>query len=95
MKMKLLHLSNSWDMQQVKCLPNKLKRNHAFIGDTIQFERNDLTISGVVETYREHTVLVTISDLDAARLRLESPITLVNHKNYTVIHHSTELKREG
>ncbi|MEB2280215.1 YkvS family protein [Lysinibacillus xylanilyticus] len=76
----MLHLSNSWDMQQVKCLPKKLKRNHASHRDTIEFERNGLTIQGLVATYREHTVLVSISDSDAAKLHLESPITLVNHK---------------
>ncbi|MGE7917061.1 DUF2187 family protein [Lysinibacillus xylanilyticus] len=82
-------------MQQVKCLPKKLKRNHASPGDTIEFERNGLTIQGVVATYREHTVLVSICDSDAAKLHLESPITLVNHKNYTVINHPNNVLSKG
>ncbi len=81
----MMNLANSWDKQQIKCLPRKLKKGHASIGDTVKFERNGYTIHGQVEVYREHTVLVSISDADAAKLHLESPITLVNHKNYTVI----------
>ncbi|MFJ8104084.1 DUF2187 family protein [Lysinibacillus sp. NPDC096212] len=87
----MVNLSNSWDMQQVKCFPKKLKRNHASYGDTIQFERNGLIIQGVVEMYRENTAFVSISDSDAARIRLESPTTLVNHKNYTVINNLNDL----
>ncbi|MEB2282380.1 YkvS family protein [Lysinibacillus xylanilyticus] len=64
----MLNLSNSWDMQQVKYFPKKVKRDHPTNGDTIQFERNGLIIQGVVEMYREYTVLVSISDSDAARL---------------------------
>ena len=91
----MLIFSNSWDMQQVKCFPKKLKRNHATYGDTIQFKRNGLIIQGVVEMYRENTVLVSISDSDAAKLLLESPITLVNHKNYIVINHLNDLGEGG
>lgn len=90
----MMNLANSWDKQQIKCLPRKLKKEHASIGNTIKFERNGYTIYGEVESYREHTVLVLISDADAAKLHLESPITLVNHKNYTVIS-SDNCKEEG
>lgn len=34
-------------------------------------------------------------DSDTARLRLESPITLVNYKNYTVINHLNDLGEGG
>ncbi|MFJ6211617.1 DUF2187 family protein [Lysinibacillus sp. NPDC092081] len=91
----MVNLPNSWDMQQVKCFPKKLKRNHASYGDSIQFKRNGLIIQGAVEMYRVNTVLVSISDSDAARLRLESPITLVNHKNYTVINNLNDLGEGG
>lgn len=82
----IMNLENSWDMQQVKSLPGKRKKGHASFGDTIKFERNGFTVFGRVESYREHTVIVSISDADAAKLHLESALSLVNHKNYVVIH---------
>ena len=69
----MLSLSNSWDLQLIKCLPGKLKRDHAEVGNTVKFERNGFTVLGKVESYREHTVIVSISDADAAKFLLESP----------------------
>lgn len=81
----MINLANSWDMQQIKCSPKKGKKGHAAVGNTVRFSRNGINICGQVESYRENTVIVSISDEDAAKLHLESPLTLVNHKNYEVI----------
>lgn len=91
----MLNLANSWDMQQVNYLPSKGKKGHAAVGDTVKFSRNGFKISGKVESYRENTVIISISDADAAKLHLESPLTLVNHKNYEILPSIEQLADAG
>jgi uncharacterized protein YkvS len=54
-------------------------------GDTIRFKRHDLSITGTVVKVKEESVLVQISDEDALLLKIDTPITVVSHKNYKII----------
>ncbi|MGD6857016.1 DUF2187 family protein [Bacillus infantis] len=54
-------------------------------GDVIRFKRHDLSITGTVVKVKEESVLVQISDEDALMLKIDTPITVVSHKNYKIV----------
>jgi uncharacterized protein YkvS len=58
--------------------------NIAQSGDVIIFERGGLTVKGMVFKIRNNSALVKINNSMAASLGLETPMTVVNHKNYRV-----------
>lgn len=57
----------------------------AIVGDKIKFQRMGFEIFGEVCDVKETSVVVRISDDDAGRMQLETPLTVVSHKNYKVI----------
>ncbi|WP_409974502.1 DUF2187 family protein [Bacillus sp. Bva_UNVM-123] len=57
----------------------------AIVGDKILFKRNKLSISGEVVKVKEESVIVKISDSDAEKIKIETPLTVVAHKNYEII----------
>lgn len=61
------------------------EKRTATTGDTILFNRNGIKIIGKVIKIREESVIVSVSQKDAAKLRIETPITVVSHKNYQLI----------
>ncbi|MGE7983685.1 DUF2187 family protein [Solibacillus sp. NPDC093137] len=63
----------------------KLKKSHAFIGEKILFSRKSHMVKGIVIAYREHSVIVEISQADSKRINIKNTITVVNHKNYELI----------
>jgi uncharacterized protein YkvS len=54
-------------------------------GDKVLFERNGIVIIGKVSKVREESVIVTISKSDADALKVDTPLTVVSHKNYQII----------
>jgi uncharacterized protein YkvS len=62
-----------------------LKPHHAFIGDTIIFERKNRPVVGTVVWYREETVIVEVEAAISLELGIENNVTVVNHKNYEVV----------
>jgi uncharacterized protein YkvS len=66
---------------KVKMTPNQLAKE----GDKVLFERNGLVIIGEVFKVREASVIVTISKSDAEGINVETPLTVVSHKNYQLI----------
>lgn len=54
-------------------------------GYAIQFIRNELTISGVVDEVRDNTVIVQLDAQTQRVLDLSTNQTVVNHKNYQII----------
>ncbi|WP_248892081.1 DUF2187 family protein [Bacillus methanolicus] len=54
-------------------------------GDVIIFLRNGIKLKGVVFKIRDNSALVNINKSIAANLGLETPFTVVNHKNYSVV----------
>lgn len=54
-------------------------------GDKILFERSGLAIVGEVVKVREASVIVSISKNDAEGINVETPLTVVSHKNYQLI----------
>lgn len=57
----------------------------ATIGQTIVFQRKELAVIGKVEKHLDNSVIVNIPVKDAKELGYESPLTVVNHKNYKII----------
>lgn len=57
----------------------------AVIGDKILFKRNNLSIIGTVVKVNEASVIVKIDDSDAEKIKIDTPLTVVAHKNYEVI----------
>lgn len=57
----------------------------AMIGDKILFKRHNLSIIGAVVKVNEASVIVKIDDSDAEKLKIDTPLTVVAHKNYEVI----------
>lgn len=54
-------------------------------GTEVTFTRQAKVITGIVQLVRVNTVLVEISKEDQQVLFLENALTVVNHKNYTVV----------
>jgi len=61
------------------------KRKIAKDGDKVKFTRMGLTLIGEVQQVRESSVIVRINDEDAKSLRLDTPLTVISHKNYEII----------
>jgi uncharacterized protein YkvS len=59
-------------------------RNIAKVGDTILFERKDMSCEGTVFLVRENSVLVEIAKETAQALDYETPKTVVRHGNYHI-----------
>jgi uncharacterized protein YkvS len=66
---------------KVKMTTNQLAKE----GDKVLFERNGLVIIGEVFKVREASVIVTISKSDAEGINVETPLTVVSHKNYQLV----------
>lgn len=54
----------------------------ALIGEKIQFHRFGETFVGEVSIVRDDSVIVKVSESDAKTLKLDTPLTVVSHKNY-------------
>ncbi len=54
-------------------------------GDVIIFLRNGVKVKGLVIEIRDNSALVHINKSIATSLGLETPNTVVNHKNYSVV----------
>lgn len=57
----------------------------AQVGDHIEFKRNGIAVIGEVIRVKAGSVLAKISDYDAERLKLETPITVISHKHYKIL----------
>jgi uncharacterized protein YkvS len=55
-------------------------------GDKITFHRHGFGFTGEVVKVREESVLVSISQQDAEQLNIDTPITVVSHKHYDIVH---------
>lgn len=74
--MSKLETSNDYLMKQ---------KGIADCGDKVRFIRNGMIIIGDVTITRNESVIVNISKADAMKLNIETPITVVSHKNYQII----------
>jgi uncharacterized protein YkvS len=54
------------------------------IGKKVDFYRKNIKLSGTIEKVLNNSVIVSISKDYAAQLELETPYTVVGHKNYVV-----------
>lgn len=54
-------------------------------GDTILFHRQGQQFTGKVVKVKEESVLVSLTHQDAKLLHIETPITVVAHKNYQLL----------
>jgi len=54
-------------------------------GDKVLFKRNSVSIIGEVIQVKEGSVVVQINDSDAERIKIDTPITVVSHKNYKIV----------
>ncbi|MGN8845952.1 DUF2187 family protein [Niallia sp. HCP3S3_B10] len=61
------------------------KKIRAKIDDVIIFLRANQEVTGVVTLVKENSVIVQLSSYDTNFLQYESNLTVVNHKNYTVL----------
>ncbi|MFJ7934087.1 DUF2187 family protein [Sporosarcina sp. NPDC096371] len=55
------------------------------IDEKISFVRNDHEVNGTIFKILENSVIVEISSKDAARIGAASNLTVVAHKNYSLI----------
>ncbi|PIC64176.1 hypothetical protein CSV79_08295 [Sporosarcina sp. P13] len=55
------------------------------VDEVISFNRNDHEVSGTIFKILENSVIVKISDADAEQIGAASNMTVVAHKNYTVV----------
>jgi uncharacterized protein YkvS len=55
------------------------------IGDKVKFKRFGHPLVGEVSLIREESVIVKLDQTDAETLKLDTPLTVVSHKNYTLI----------
>ncbi|WP_394237845.1 DUF2187 family protein [Niallia oryzisoli] len=55
-------------------------------GNRITFTRNGYQISGEVLKVKDASVLVSISQQDAELIQIETPVTVVAHKHYQILH---------
>lgn len=62
-----------------------VKKIRAKIDDVIIFLRANQEVTGVVTLVKENSVIVQLSSYDTNFLQYESNLTVVNHKNYTVL----------
>ncbi|MBJ7911273.1 YkvS family protein [Bacillus anthracis] len=60
----------------------------ANVGDTILFQRNNLKITGSVLNLYTESVLVEITDVSGGTFEFDR--TIVNHKNYKILHTNTQ-----
>jgi uncharacterized protein YkvS len=75
-----LETSNEYVMKQ---------KGIAECGDKVRFVRNGKIIVGEVTIVRNESVIVNVSKNDALKLNIETPITVVSHKNYQIIDQGT------
>lgn len=57
----------------------------AIEGDKVLFNRSYQSIIGEVVRVKEESVIVLIGEYDAELLNIATPLTVVAHKNYTII----------
>lgn len=55
------------------------------IDEEISFVRNDYEVNGTIQKILENSVIVKISEEDADRIGVASNLTVVSHKNYSVV----------
>ncbi|MEI4771697.1 DUF2187 family protein [Psychrobacillus sp. FJAT-51614] len=55
------------------------------IDEKISFTRNDHEVQGTIFKILEQSVIVEISTEDAKKINVPSNLTVVSHKNYTVL----------
>ena len=55
------------------------------IDEKISFTRNDVEVQGTILKILEQSVIGEISMEDAKKINVPSNLTVVSHKNYTVI----------
>ena len=55
------------------------------IDEEISFVRNDHEVNGTIQKILENSVIVKISEEDADRIGVASNLTVVSHKNYSVV----------
>ncbi|WP_318614782.1 DUF2187 family protein [Sporosarcina sp. YIM B06819] len=55
------------------------------IDEEISFVRNDHEVNGTIFKILENSVIVEISSIDAERIGAASNLTVVAHKNYSVV----------
>lgn len=55
------------------------------IDEKISFTRNDHEVKGTIFKILEQSVIVEISTEDAKKINVPSNLTVVSHKNYTVL----------
>jgi uncharacterized protein YkvS len=55
------------------------------IDEKISFVRNDHEVSGIIFKILENSVIVEISLKDAEKIGAASNLTVVSHKNYSII----------
>jgi uncharacterized protein YkvS len=55
------------------------------IDEEISFVRNDHEVNGTIFKILENSVIVEISPKDAERIGAASNLTVVSHKNYSII----------
>ncbi|MBE1555329.1 DUF2187 family protein [Sporosarcina limicola] len=55
------------------------------IDEKISFVRNDHKVNGTIFKILENSVIVEISGEDAERIGAASNLTVVSHKNYSVV----------
>lgn len=53
--------------------------------DMVLFKRKSFSIIGEVLDVKEGSVIVKISDSDANRINVDTPLTVVSHKNYKIV----------
>ena len=55
------------------------------VDEEISFVRNDHEVNGTIHKILENSVIVKISEDDADRIGVASNLTVVSHKNYSVV----------
>ncbi|MBF4501535.1 MULTISPECIES: DUF2187 family protein [Savagea] len=55
------------------------------VDEKIAFVRNDHEVTGTIHKILENSVIVRISDRDAELIGAPSDLTVVAHKNYSVV----------
>ena len=55
------------------------------IDEEISFVRNDHEVNGTIHKILENSVIVKISEDDANRIGVASNLTVVSHKNYSLV----------
>lgn len=55
------------------------------IDEEISFVRNDHRVNGTIFKILENSVIVELSEADAERIGAASNLTVVSHKNYSIV----------